>query len=85
MSYRLVSLTSILGKVMEKILLKTTSTQKEDKVTEESAGVHEKEISPDQPDSFPDKMTSLVDKANTVAIIYLEFRNAFDVIKSSSC
>lgn len=84
-SSRLVSLTSILGKVMKKILLKTTSTHTENKVTKQSAWIHGKEVTPDQPDSFLDKMAGSLDKMSAETIIYLDFRNAFDIIKTSSC
>ncbi|KAK4827963.1 hypothetical protein QYF61_022665 [Mycteria americana] len=83
--YRLISLTSIPGKVMEKILLETISKLLKDKMIKNSQhGFTKGKIMLNQPDSllqcFYNEVTSLVDEGRAVDVVYLDFRKSFDTV-----
>ena len=77
-----VSLTSILVKMKEKMLLKTISKHMKDKkVIRSSQHEFTKGRScVTNPTAFYDEMTSLVDEESTVDTVYLDFGKAFDCV-----
>ena len=84
-SYRPVSLTSVLGKVMEQIILSAITWHVQDnQATRPSQHRFTKSKSClTNMISFYDKMTCLVDEGKAVAVVYLDFTKAFDAVSHS--
>lgn len=78
-SYRPVRFTSILGKVMGKILLESISKHMKDKnVTRSSQHIFTKEI---YLIAFCSEVTSFVDDKGTVHVVYLDFSRQTDKVQ----
>ncbi|GAB0183516.1 mitochondrial enolase superfamily member 1 [Grus japonensis] len=86
-NYRPVSLTLVLGKVMEQIILSNTITQhiQDNQVIMPSQhGFMKGRSCLTNLISFYDKMTCLVDEGKAVDVVYLDFSKAFDAISHST-
>ncbi|KAK4824932.1 hypothetical protein QYF61_021552 [Mycteria americana] len=84
-NYRPVSLTSVLGKVMEQIILSaiTWPVQDNQVIRPSQHGFMKGRSCLTNLMSFYDKMTRLVDKGKAVDIVYLDFSKAFDMVSHS--
>ncbi|GAB0206675.1 mitochondrial enolase superfamily member 1 [Grus japonensis] len=81
-NYRLVSLTSISGKVMEYLILETISRHMKDKKITRSShhGFTKGKSCLTNLITFYDEMSGLVDEGRAVDIVLLDFRKAFDPV-----
>ena len=81
-NYRPVSLTSVLGKIMEKVILAVIKKHLRDN-TDVAYSQHRftrGRSSLTNLNSFYDKVTQLVDQGKPVNVIFLDFSKAFDTI-----
>ncbi|KAK4806699.1 LOW QUALITY PROTEIN: hypothetical protein QYF61_027700 [Mycteria americana] len=76
-NYRPVSLTSVVRKVMEQIILSAITRHVQD-TQAQSAWVYESRSCLTNLISFYDKVTCLVDEGKAVDVVYLDFGKAFD-------
>ncbi|KAK4823199.1 hypothetical protein QYF61_027208 [Mycteria americana] len=79
-NYRPVSLTSVPGKTMEKIILDTTERHLKNKVSWFSLS---RQLSTTQPLAHHPPVTCLVDEGKAVDIVFLDFSKAFDAVTYS--
>jgi len=77
----LVSLTSIPGKLMEQLILETTSTYMKKRWSGVVGTDSQKGKSYfHNPKTFCDEMTALVDEEREMDIVYLDFSKTFDTV-----
>jgi len=81
-NYRPVSLTSILGKMMEELILDVISKQVEEKKAIRSSqhGFTKRKSCSTKLIAFYDGMISWVDEGRAVDVVYLDFSKAFDTV-----
>ncbi|KAK4826389.1 LOW QUALITY PROTEIN: hypothetical protein QYF61_008060, partial [Mycteria americana] len=84
-NYRPVSLTLVLGKVMEQIILSaiTRHVQENQVIRPSQHGFRKGRCCLTNLISFYDKVTRLVDEGKAVDVVYLDFSKAFDTISHS--
>ena len=84
-SYRPVSLTSVLGKMMEQIVLRgiTRHVQDNQGIRPSQHGFTEGRSCLTNLISFYDLVTHLVDEGEAVDVVYLDFSKAFDIVSHS--
>ncbi|GAB0209319.1 mitochondrial enolase superfamily member 1 [Grus japonensis] len=84
-NYRPVSLTSVLGKVVEQIILNaiTRPVQDNQVIRPNQHGFMKGRSCLTNLISFYDKMTHLADEGKAVDVVYLDFSKAFDTISHS--
>ena len=84
-NYRPVSLTSMLGKVMEQIILSaiTWHVQDNQAIRPSQHGFMKGRSCFTNLISFYDKVTRLVDEEKAVHVVYLDFSKAFDTVSHS--
>ncbi|GAB0191241.1 mitochondrial enolase superfamily member 1 [Grus japonensis] len=84
-NYRPVSLTSVLGKVMEQIILSAIMQHVQDNqvIRPSHHGFMKGTSCLTNLISFYDKVTCLVDEGKAVGVVYLDFSKAFDTISHS--
>jgi len=84
-NYRLVSLTSIPGKVMEQVILEVIVKQVEEKkVISSQHGFTKGKSCLINLVAFYNGMTGWVDEGRVVDVVYLEFRRAFDTVSHNT-
>ena len=81
-NYRPVSLTLILGKVMEQLILESVSRHIKDKKIVKSSlhGFTKRKSWLTNLVNFHDEVTGLVDEGGAVDFVYLDYRKAFDTV-----
>ena len=81
-NYWLVNLTSILGRVMEQLILDVVSKQMEEKKVIRSSqhGITKGKSCLTNLIAFYDGMTGWVDEGRAVDVVYLDFSKAFDTV-----
>ncbi|KAK4831532.1 LOW QUALITY PROTEIN: hypothetical protein QYF61_018134, partial [Mycteria americana] len=84
-NYKAVSLTSVMGKVMEQIILSAITWHVQDKqvVRPSQRGFLKRRSCLTNLISFYDKGTRLVDEGKAVHVVYLDFSKAFDTVSHS--
>ncbi|KAK4828250.1 hypothetical protein QYF61_024857 [Mycteria americana] len=84
-NYKHVSLTSVLGKVTEQIILSAITRQVQDSqvIRPSQHGFMKSRSCLTNLISFYDKVTHLVDEGKAVDVVYLDFSKAFDTISHS--
>ncbi|KAK4817860.1 LOW QUALITY PROTEIN: hypothetical protein QYF61_001529 [Mycteria americana] len=84
-NYRPVSLTSVLGKLMEQIILSAITWHVEDNqgIKPSQHGFRRGRSCLTNLISFYDKVTQLVDEGKAVDVVYLDFSKAFDTVSHS--
>ncbi|PKU31077.1 rna-directed dna polymerase from mobile element jockey-like [Limosa lapponica baueri] len=85
-NYKPVSLTLVLGKVMEQIILSTIRRYIQDNQTirQSQHGFMKSRSCLTNLISFYDKVTHLVDEGKAVDVVYLDFSKAFDTVSHST-
>ncbi|KAK4815508.1 hypothetical protein QYF61_003066 [Mycteria americana] len=84
-NYRPVSLTSVLGKLMEQIILSAITWHVEDNqgIKPSQHGFRKGRFCLTNLISFYDKVTRLMDEGKAVDVVYLDFSKAFDTVSHS--
>ncbi|KAK4815769.1 hypothetical protein QYF61_007187 [Mycteria americana] len=82
-NYRLISHTSVPGKVVEWILLGAITSQMKHMIEKSQHGFTKGKLCLTHLMAFYDKVTCLVDVGRVVAVVYLDFSKAFDTVSRS--